>query len=84
MLEKGRYDSHGEIDKTSAENEASLNPGTPQSGLDVKDNGKHPKNFAESLADTEKQLFDINETEPPDQGLRAWLVVLGVSSNISL
>ena len=35
-------------------------------------------NFSESLNDAEKQ-YDINESEPPDQGLRAWLVVLGVS-----
>lgn len=47
-----------------------------------KDVEKNQIRCAESDADAEKQ-FDVivSETEPPDQGLQAWLVVLGVRSS---
>ena len=51
----------------------------PRSFSETKEDDKEKSNVSESVTDSEKQL-DINETEPPDGGLRAWLVVVGVCS----
>lgn len=53
----------------------------PRSFSETKEDGKERSNVSESVTDSEKQL-DINETEPPDGGLRAWLVVVGVRSSM--
>lgn len=76
-------DSDHEHMKTSGSSVEDRDTCTHEGPESDKSSKKTQVDFPEKAVDAEKQLVDWSESPPPDGGLRAWLVVVGVSFPVS-